>query len=134
MKDLIKRLRDQQTKFMTPILGQAADALERMQWNPDMEAARGKGDILVMYDHEAASYHTDETQTRLSDYACHAESGDFMDGTGVCIARWCEGYVDGNEMEGEPEGWMPASWFAKGSDGDYSYAVFPIEWMHLPPE
>ena len=30
MSDLIKRLRDQQTKFMTPILGEAADALAEL--------------------------------------------------------------------------------------------------------
>lgn len=31
MADIVARLRDQQTKFMTPILGQAADEIEELR-------------------------------------------------------------------------------------------------------
>ena len=31
MTEIVKRLRDQQTKLMTPILGQAADEIERLR-------------------------------------------------------------------------------------------------------
>jgi hypothetical protein len=32
MTDVVERLRDQQSKFMTPILGEAADEIERLRW------------------------------------------------------------------------------------------------------
>lgn len=36
--DLVKRLRDQQSKWMTPLLGQAADRIEELQASRDMWA------------------------------------------------------------------------------------------------
>lgn len=97
-----------------------------------METAFKDTPVLVWYDHNADPYQDPSDPNKLTDYACHAEGGDYLDGQGVAIARWCEGYEESNGWEAGDSWWMPAAWFA-WVNGDYGdQVVFPIAWMPLP--
>ena len=100
-------------------------------WCYDMDKAPKDGThILVWYNHDADPYQSLENPNKLTDYAAWAESGDFMDGTGICIAAWQPRYFDTTDEYGSGY-WLPAYWFAY-QNGDYECAVHPIAWMPLP--
>jgi hypothetical protein len=100
-----------------------------MTWQP-IETAPKDRDILVWFDHEADPYQDPENPDRLTDYAAWAESGDFMAGKGVCIAKWSPAFWESVDEYGAGY-WLPAWWFAK-QFGDYEYPCNPTHWMPLP--
>ena len=101
-----------------------------MDWRPIATAPKELVKILVYYDHDADRYWL-EKPGQLTDYAAEAESGDFLEGAGVCVAVWGESYMDGNPMEGEPEYRVPGNWF-QWANGDCATVCNPTHWMPLP--
>ena len=100
-----------------------------MEWQP-IETAPKKVDILVWFDHDADTYHDPNRPGYLTDYAAWADSGDFMDGSGVCVAKWFPQRWESVDEYGGGY-WLPAWWFALQM-GDYEYPVNPTHWMPLP--
>jgi hypothetical protein len=99
------------------------------EWQP-IRTAPKDSDLLVWFDHAADPYHDPERPERLTDYAAWTESGDFLDGRGVAVARWHEGHWESAGDYGEGY-WMPAAWFAREND-DYERVCNPTHWMPLP--
>ena len=97
-------------------------------WRPISEAPRTGERILVFYDHESDPYH--ETETCLTPYGAHSEGGGFLDGRGICVAQWVDGWHE-PEAEYGSGYWMPGWWFAH-HNGDAELAVAPTHWMPLP--
>lgn len=88
--------------------------------------------ILVVFDHDADPYHEGDSDL-LTDYACHAEGGDFFAGRGVAIAVWRDGWHESEGYEDTTGGyWLPGAWFAyyDGDAGDH--VVNATHWMPLP--
>lgn len=101
-------------------------------WNKDMSAAPKDRPILVRYDHAADPYEMPD-ENKLTDYACHAEGGDFYSGQGVCIAAWCEGYWESEGWESTiPDYYMPAWWRAWVDDDFGDQVVNPVAWIDIP--
>ena len=98
-------------------------------WQP-IETAPKEKDILVWYDNEADSYYCPENPSKLTDYAAWADGGPFMDGSGICIAKWHESFWESVDEYGGGY-WLPAYWFAHQGD-DYECVVNPTHWMPLP--
>lgn len=99
------------------------------EWQP-IETAPKDRDILVWFDNSADPYNEPSNESRLTDYAAWAEGGYFMDGEGICTAKWHDRHWESEDEYGSGH-WMPAWWFAKQCD-DYEYVVNPTHWM--PPE
>lgn len=98
-------------------------------WQP-IETAPKDCDLLLWYDHSADPYQNPLEPDRLTDYATWAESGDFLDGKGVCIAKHHEPHWESEDEYGGGF-WMPAAWFAR-HNGDYEIVVNATHWMPLP--
>ena len=99
-----------------------------MGWQ-SIETAPKDVDILVWFDHGADPYCI-ETSGKLTDYAAWAECGDFMDGMGICIAKWHEAHWESVDEYGGGY-WLPAWWFAL-ENNDYERVVNPTHWMPIP--
>ena len=98
-------------------------------WQPIETAPRDR-DILVFYDNDADPYYDHSDPSKLTDYAAWADGGDFMDGRGVCIARWCAQHWESTDEYGSGY-WLPAWWFALEAD-DYERVVNPTHWVPIP--
>lgn len=103
-----------------------------MAWQ-GMDSAPHGVPVLVSFDHDADPYQDPEHKGRLTDYAAHAEGGDFLAGAGVTIAIHQDGWHedDGWESANGPY-WMPAAWWAWLNGDATDYVVNPIAWMPLP--
>lgn len=102
-----------------------------MGWQP-ISSAPKDAPILVFYDHDADPYRDPAKPDQLTDYACHAENGDFLSGKGIAVAHWCEGYHESEGWESGIEYWMPAVWCA-WFNGDFAdHVVNPTHWQPLP--
>jgi len=100
-----------------------------MEWQP-IETAPKDRDILVWYDHDADPYHHPDNPNLLTDYAAWADSGDFLAGRGVAIARWQDAEWESVDEYGNGY-WLPSAWFAFESD-DYERVCNATHWMPLP--
>lgn len=87
-------------------------------------------DILVWFDHDADPYQDPNDPCKLTDYAAWTEAGDFLDGSGFCIARLFPQHWESVDEYGGGY-WLPAWWFAK-ENGDYELVCNPTHWMPLP--
>ena len=101
------------------------------EWQP-IETAPKDRIILVYYDHKADPYQDPRNPSKLTDYACHAEGGDFLNWKGVAIAKWSYGWHEDNGWESGQEWWMPAAWFAWFNDDYADHVCNPTHWMPLP--
>lgn len=101
-------------------------------WQP-IDTAPIDRDILVWYDHDADPYQdpdNPDNPDRLTPYATWAESGQFLSGSGICIARHHpQYYVDEGDFGQSYH--LPAAWFAREMD-EYDRVVNPTHWMPLP--
>lgn len=98
-------------------------------WQP-IDTATKDQDILVWYDHKADPYHVPGEPYRLTPYRTWAESGDFLSGSGVCIAKYHGAFWERADEYGGGDH-LPAAWFALEND-KYERVVNPIYWMPLP--
>lgn len=103
----------------------------KSEWQPIESAPRDKP-VLVWYDHDADPYQHPEKEGLLTDYATHAEGGDFLSGIGICIAQWNEGYHESEGWESDISYWMPPVWLAQLDGDNTDYAVNPTHWIPLP--
>ena len=101
-----------------------------MGWNPNMDEAPKDCDVLVWYDHDADPHEDPQKLGTLTNYAAWAESGDFLDGKGVCIAKWFPQFWESVDEYGAGF-WMPAAWFAL-EFYDYERVVNPTHWAIIP--
>jgi hypothetical protein len=96
-------------------------------WRPMSEAPKDGTKILVCYDSESDPYYAEE-EGKLTNYGAHAESGDFLDGKGICVAVWVKGW---NEPVDEySSAYMPGWWFA-WFNGDTDLVVAPTGWLPM---
>jgi len=68
----------------------------------------------------------------LTDYAAWADNGDFLDGSGVAVARWQEAHFESEDEYGSGY-WLPAYWFSRGDNAGYEAVCNPTHWLPLPP-
>jgi hypothetical protein len=101
-----------------------------MQMRSMESAPRDGTEILVYFDHDADPYQADE-DGKLTSYAAWAEGGDFLDGKGFAIAKWCEAHWESQDEYGSGY-WLPAYWFSRGDDRGYESVVHPVRWCPLP--
>ena len=100
-----------------------------MRWLP-IETAPKDRDVLVWYDHQADPYEHPYEPGKLTDYAAWADAGDFLDGKGVCVAKWFPQQWEATDEYGGGY-WLPECWFSDHS-GDYEFAVNATHWMPYP--
>lgn len=98
-------------------------------WQP-IETAPRDENLLLWFDHEADPYQDPQEPNKLTPYACWAESGDFLDGKGVCIGKWFPPHFEAEDEYGTGY-WMPAAWFAF-EGGDWERVCNPTHWIPLP--
>lgn len=98
-------------------------------WQPIDTAPKDGTKILCYYDSESDPYHDEETGL-LTDYGANAESGDFIDGQGICVAIWQHPCFESEDIYGNGY-WIPGGWFA-WHNGDAEYVIAATHWMPLP--
>ena len=101
-----------------------------MEWQ-DIETAPKDREVLVWYDHSLDPYQDPDHPEKITDYAAWADAGDFLDGKGVCIAKWHPQFWESVDEYGGGY-WMPAAWFALEFD-DFERVVNPTHWTPIPP-
>lgn len=88
--------------------------------------------ILVWFDHEADPYQSPTEPLKLTDYACHADGGDYLSGKGIAMAVWRDGWHEDDGWESCNSYWMPGHWFAWFNGDAVENVVNAILWMPLP--
>ena len=99
-------------------------------WKP-ISTAPKDCDILVWFDHAADAYQDPDEPNKLTNYASWADGGDYMNGAGLCIAKWFPPHFEA-EDEYSSGYWLPEAWFAH-ENGDYERVCNPTHWIPLPP-
>lgn len=103
-------------------------------WKPIETAPKDEAvPVLVYYDHNADPYRDPANPDKLTDYACHADGGDYLAHCGVTVAVWREGWHENDGWESaNPPYWMPAAWWVwlDGDAGDH--VVNATHWQRLP--
>ena len=102
-----------------------------MEWQPIETAPKDGTPVLVWYDHSADPYYEPNDPHKLTNYATWAEGGEFLDGSGVTVAKWCEQFWEVIDDYGDGY-WLPAAWFTPGNNQSYECVCNPTGWMPLP--
>jgi hypothetical protein len=99
-------------------------------WLPIAKAEKNEEvPLLVYYDHGADPYQDPADPTRLTDYAVHAEGGDYLAGTGVALVVWREAYWQSEGWEHpQPDYLMPGAWWEYGGGDATDRVVNPVMW------
>jgi len=100
------------------------------EWQPIETAPKDGTTIIAWYDHAADPYRSPTEPNKLTVYAAWADGGDYMAGTGLCVARWYPAEYESADEYG-PGYYSPAWWFVP-SDDAYPIPVNPTHWMPLP--
>jgi len=101
-----------------------------MEWQP-IETAPKDRDILVWYDHDADPYQDPQNPDHLTDYAANAEGAEFLEGSGVTVAKWQPKQWEAQDEYGGGF-WLPAGWFSRGDFQHYEVVCNAVAWMPLP--
>lgn len=101
-----------------------------MEWQPIATAPKDS-EILVWFDHDADPYQEPDNPERLTDYGAHAESGEFLEGSGVTVAKWQDRIWESVDEYGDGY-WVPAGWFSRGDFGHFEVVCNATHWTPIP--
>lgn len=99
------------------------------EWKTMDSAPKDGTKILVYYDAKSDPYVEDEKTGRLTPYGAHSEGGDFLDGSGITVAVWVNGWHESEDEYGSGY-WMPGWWFS-WHNGDADLVVAPTGWLPM---
>lgn len=102
------------------------------EWQ-DISTAPKDAPVLVWFDHDADPYQDPANPNKLTNYSCHAEGRDFLEGKGVVVAVLRDGWHEDDGWESTiPTYWMPDAWWIwlNGDSGDH--VVNATHWQPLP--
>lgn len=105
-----------------------------MEYQPISTAPKNEDvPVLVWFDHDADPYYDPNNPDRLTDYAVHTESSEYLSGKGVAVAIWRDSWeeTDGWESPNSPYT-MPAAWWLWVDKDAGDHVVNATHWMPLP--
>lgn len=120
---IIKRLRDQQTKFMTPILGEAADALAAFEAFERPECCDGREcGCRASTPRDWYEWHLNEAENKLKWKPIDTAP---KDGTRILVCQSLNRLIRVAEWSSQYEHWATSS-------GPMAFIAMVTHWMHLP--